>query len=599
MKKKLLILFFVIGSVLVCAFGLAACSTKPSDKGGDQGTVQPKPDDTQKPSTVAVESVSLNKITLSLEADEVETLIATVTPDNATNKTVTWKSSDDTVAKVANGKVTALKAGTATITATAGSKSTTCKVTVVEKVVAITSIFLNKTEISLYIDVSETLIETVLPNNTTEEVTWISTAPAVATVANGTITGVSEGTATIIASSPRGITATCEVTVTENTHGYVFEVYGDGYAVAGYTGAETAVKVPSTYKNKSVIAIGTGKTNGSKYVVDGFANCSNLISVVIPNSVTTINPGAFINCSNLTDVTFSNSITMIKDGAFENCTSITELNIPDSVKTIALYAFRNCSSLQKLTLPRLDYSLELLCGYSIAYIKEIVILGGDIIPEGALRGCSGLESLTIPFVGGSKSATTSSRETCFGYIFGDYSYTGSTEIKQYYSYGYNYSKTYYIPTSLKSVMVTGGDALYGAFRGCRNLTNISIPNSVKNIGSYEFSGCSGLTSIVIPNSVTSIGGYAFFDCDSLTSITVPNSVTSIGSYAFDDCNLLTSIIIPNSVTRIDKYAVGYSYYLTIYCEASSRPSGWSSDWNFDPTVYGGGWYCPVVWGYKG
>ncbi len=553
MKKKLLVFLLAVVSVFACVVGLSACNTMSESGDTYQGTVQPKPDDTQKPSTVAVESVSLNETKLSLEVDGIETLIATVTPNNATDKTVTWASSDDTVAKVKNGKVTALKAGTATIMATAGSKSASCVVTVVEKVVAITSIFLNKTEISLYIDDSETLIETILPNNATEEITWISTAPAVATVANGTITGVSEGAATIIASSPRGITATCEVTVTENTHGFVFEAYGDGYAVAGYTGAETAVKVPSTYKNKSVIAIGTGKTNGSKYVVDGFANCSTIISVVIPNSVTIINPGAFINCSNLTDVTISDSVTMIRDGAFENCISITELNIPDSVKTIEAYAFLNCSSLQKLTLPRLDYSLMRLFGLSVpTSIKEIVILGGDIIPEGALRGCSGLESLTIPFVGGSKSATVSSRETLFGYIFGEYSYTGSTKTKQYCDSD-DLDKAYYIPTSLKSVVITGGNIFNGAFSYCRSLTSIIIPDGIKGINHRAFLGCSGLTSIIIPDSVTSIGDYAFLYCSKLT----------------------------------------------IYCESESRQYDRFGLWDVKDSYAGEKTYHTVVWGYKG
>ncbi|MBQ2794185.1 MAG: leucine-rich repeat domain-containing protein, partial [Clostridia bacterium] len=103
-----------------------------------------------------------------------------------------------------------------------------------------------------------------------------------------------------------------------------------------------------------------------------------------------------------------------------------------------------------------------------------------------------------------------------------------------------------VPTSLKTVVITGG----------------------ASIDNYAFAYCTGLTSVVIPNSVTSIGDYAFRDCTSLTSIVIPNSVTSIEYWAFELC-----------------------YSLTIYCEATSQPSGWSTNWNSSNR--------PVVWGYKG
>ena len=81
--------------------------------------------------TVAVESVTLDKTSLSLTEGESATLTATVNPSNATDKTVSWSSSNTSVATVdSNGKVTAVKAGTATITAKAGGKSATCSVVV-------------------------------------------------------------------------------------------------------------------------------------------------------------------------------------------------------------------------------------------------------------------------------------------------------------------------------------------------------------------------------------------------------------------------------------------------------------------------------------
>ena len=94
-------------------------------------------------------SITLDKTTLSLVAGDEATLIATVKPDNATDKTVTWTSSDPSVATVADGKVHAVKLGIAVITAKAGDKTATCTVTVAAKVIPVTSIWLDKSEMEL------------------------------------------------------------------------------------------------------------------------------------------------------------------------------------------------------------------------------------------------------------------------------------------------------------------------------------------------------------------------------------------------------------------------------------------------------------------
>ena len=175
------------------------------------------------------------------------------------------------------------------------------------------------------------------------------------------------------------------------------------------------------------------------------------------------------------------------------------------------------------------------------------------IASGTFSKCANLESMTIPFVGNRAGVTASNNEQYpFGYIFGTSSYTGGTETEQHY-YRFDtrpsYS-TYYIPSSLKSVTVTGGNILYGAFYNCSGLTSITIPNNVTSIGERAFYNCSGLTSFTIPDSVTSIGDGAFWGCSSLTSITIPDGVTSIGNTAFSGCSGLTSVTIPNSVTSI-------------------------------------------------
>ncbi|MBR5594408.1 MAG: leucine-rich repeat domain-containing protein [Bacteroidaceae bacterium] len=122
--------------------------------------------------------------------------------------------------------------------------------------------------------------------------------------------------------------------------------------------------------------------------------------------------------------------------------------------------------------------------------------------------------------------------------------------------GGNYSGDIIIPSEIthNNVVYSVTSIGDGAFKYCRGLTSITIPNSVTSIGNYAFYECSGLTSITIPNSVTFIGNYAFSFCTGLTSVIIGNSVTSIGEWAFKGCTRLTSITIPNSVTRIKTQA---------------------------------------------
>lgn len=169
-------------------------------------------------------------------------------------------------------------------------------------------------------------------------------------------------------------------------------------------------------------------------------------------------------------------------------------------------------------------------------LKSIIIPDSvTSIEGGAFSGCSSLENIVIPFIGAEAGVTNnSSYQYPFGFIFGMSNYTDGVATKQEYAgqYGFNTTSTFYIPSSLKNVTVTGGKILYGAFYNCSGLTSITIPDSVTSIGNSAFFGCKGLTSITIPDRVTSIGYSAFYNCTGLSSITIPDRVTSIGSSAF-------------------------------------------------------------------
>ena len=227
---------------------------------------------------------------------------------------------------------------------------------------------------------------------------------------------------------------------------------------------------------------------GEYYVIGAnvFENNTTISSIVIPNSVTSIERYAFYGCYGLTSVTIGNSVTSIRYNAFRDCNGLKEVHISD------LAAWFNIDFYEGSDNP--------------LYYANNLYLNGELVTE-----------LVIP--------------------------EGVKEIKKYAFYGCTGLTSVTIPNSVTSI---GSSAFYN----CKGLTSIVIPNSVTTIGNYAFYGCSGLTSVTIPNSVTSIGNGAFYGCSGLTSVTIPNSVTSIGNGAFFGCSRLTSVTIGNSVTSI-------------------------------------------------
>lgn len=164
---------------------------------------------------IEVTSVTLDKNSLTLVEGETGYLSATVLPENATDRSVTWSSSAPQVASVDGGKVTAKSEGTAIITATSGSKSATCRVTVSKKIIHVTSIELDKNTLSLAVGAGATLTATVLPENATDKsVQWSSTNSSIVSVDNqGRLTAKSSGSVTITATTQDGgLVAACEVT---------------------------------------------------------------------------------------------------------------------------------------------------------------------------------------------------------------------------------------------------------------------------------------------------------------------------------------------------------------------------------------------------
>ena len=349
-------------------------------------------------------------------------------------------------------------------------------------------------------------------------------------------------------------------------------------------GSSSIYYIPSSLKNVTI--------TGGKIFYGAFYNCSNVTSIEITSSVTSIGNSAFYGCSKLTSIEIPNSVTSIGDSAFCFCSSLTSIEIPSSVTSIGDSAFESCSSLTSITLPFIKMHFGYIFGASSSSansnyvpetLKEVIITGGKSIGSSAFEGCSSVTSIEI------QSGVTSIGNWAFKYCSSLTSIEISSSVTSIGSSAFSRC------SSLTSIEIPSSVTSIGssAFEGCSSLTSIEIPSSVTSIGLSAFEYCSSLTGVyitdiaswcaiefgnssanplnyaktknlylnnelvtdlIIPSSVTSIGSYVFYNCSNVTSIVIPSSVTSIGDSAFSGCSSLTSIEIPSGVTSIGDYA---------------------------------------------
>ena len=239
-------------------------------------------------------------------------------------------------------------------------------------------------------------------------------------------------------------------------------------------------------------------------------------------SVTAIGANAFQDCTELTSVVIPQSVTLIRDSAFQNCTGLTSIRIPASVNEIGNDAFKDCTGLAKVIVPdiaawcRILFKGESNGLWSWSYANPLRYarhLYNDNDTE--------IKNLIIP-----NEVTYISK-----HAFGNCSYIESVTI----------------PNSVTFI----GEA---AFRGCTSLTSITIPNSVTQISKYAFSDCSSLETVTLSENITRINDNLFYYCTSLKNITIPQSVTYIAYQSFCECKSLTTITIPSKVSYIGSMA---------------------------------------------
>ena len=278
-----------------------------------------------------------------------------------------------------------------------------------------------------------------------------------------------------------------------------------GYGVIDYCNSLTSIIVASDntrydsrYDCNAII-----ETSNNKLIL----GCNKTI---IPNSVTSIDGGAFHNCTDLREITIPSSVNSIGSSAFSGCTNLREITIPSSVNSIGAYAFSGCTSLASIIIPE----------------------GVECIEWETFSGCSNLSSITIP------NSVVSIRTRAFINCF-----------------------------NLTTIIIPNSVTLIGwkAFEGCKGLTSISIPHSVVSIEPDAFKGCisfpienncryadtyllevinKSLSDYQIKDGTRFIGNSAFENCSNLTKIAIPDSVISIGDDAFKGCESLIEVILP-------------------------------------------------------
>ena len=276
-----------------------------------------------------------------------------------------------------------------------------------------------------------------------------------------------------------------------------------------------------------------------------FAN-SQLTSIVMPNSVKEIGRDAFFQCDQLSFVVFSNSLEIIGAYAFSGCLSLTSINIPNSVKEIRNSAFERVP-LENFNIPTSLMSLDWSSLYSDGF--------GYYDSNGSYQNFTPthIEDDTFKYKEANNGMILVGFKTALDYDDTD-PYPKVIDIPNEFNGkpilliaqgAFDYKDITHI-TIPDSVIAIGPSV----FMNCANLVSVTLPNSLKVLSEQLFDNCISLTSIDLPGSLEIIQEGAFGGCSLLSSISIPSTVTTIGMGAFRGCSLLSSISIPSTVTTI-------------------------------------------------
>lgn len=315
-----------------------------------------------------------------------------------------------------------------------------------------------------------------------------------------------------------------------------------------------------------------------------FSDCKSLSDIIIsPNHpVYTFNSSALICKMDMTLLRYIGrgvetyeipwGIKRIGVGAFEGSALISVI-IPDSVTSIGHYAFRDMVYLAELTIPEGVTSIGSQNFYGNSSMTTIRIPASLVsIPAGIFTHCNKLKAIEIdpgnPVYEMRGNMLVNKKDNSVYYHMdrdtGTFEIPDGIEIIHFSAFEYNEKlHEIIIPDSVKEIYNS-------AFRMCHKLTGVRLPNGLKVIDSSVFEYCNSLQSVTIPEGVISIGYNAFNDCRRLEELVLPASITSIADSAFDGCEKLVCKVAEDSYAQkfCEEHGVSYEVLAANTQEAS-------------------------------
>ncbi len=524
MKNQTLKILSLILAVCMLLPMLAACDVggtpteeptiAPTETPTDEPTEALTDEPTEAPTAdvVPVDKITLNPSSLTLSIGESKNIEVSITPDNVTDGTVTWSSSNASVAMVdSDGKVIALSEGIVVIMATSGNgKIAACTVTV-------------------------TMPGDIIP---TEAPTHTPTEPA---PTEAPTTDPTEPETEPVTEIP-----TEEPTEAVHSGELIFELTDDSsfYVITGHTGTPVDVVVPNIYNGLRVIEVTAGafkeKTTLKSIILpnsvetigaSAFQGCTQLKSIELPLSLENLNAYVFEGCTALETVAFNNKLTAIGEHAFENCTSLKHVALGEGMLDIKEFAFASCTSLESVTLNEglttisnnaFDYCSSLL---SIELPDTVTTVGNM-----AFRQARALQSIKF------SSSLTSIGNAAFQYC------SSLTELV--------------LPSNITSL----GNS---TFSYCYGLKTVSIMGNIVDFGNSTFYECQDIVSIYInSNNSADLGknNYIFYNAgiagEGITVTISENGYIPEGLFVpFEEYNYpqIVKIIVEEGATSVEYF----------------------------------------------
>lgn len=567
---------------------------------------------TVKKTIIPVTGISLNKSELNLEEGKEETLIVNITPENATDKNVTWISDNKSIATVnSEGKVTAIKSGTTNIVVKSidGKHSTKCKIKVIAKTIAIKEISLNKNTLSLVTGSSESLIVSFIPNNATnKQVQWSSSNTKVVTVdQKGKVTAISQGEATVTVSTLDGdIQNSCKVNVSNkiipvtglelnfrelsmyvnNTETLFVTVYPSNATEQSVIWTSDNTDIVSIDENGNIKALKEGSATITAMIkgYDFSANCK--INVSLPVIRVT---GVTLNQTKLEMYTGKkmklNAIITPESASNKN---VRWTSSNDDIATISstgeVYAIQSGSVI--ITATTIDGNYSATC--SVLIKSEAISVSSISINKTSLTLQLGetdqLQAFIKPENASNKDVTWNSSDNNIvtvdneGYI--TTLNTGSAIITAVSASNTNVKATCKVLVSNKytegqiTYLITSNQnaSIYSASSEITELNtkeSVIINGKAYKVTSIEeeaFERCSRLKKVYISSTIETIGALAFYDCYNLKCISINNSIPPIyGNKCF------STAVIPTATLHVPKGSR----------QVYSTANGWSNFWNIE------------------